>query len=237
MDAATLEPRPPAPSSGPARPLSPDALRRRTDRLVDKREERVQRSISLARSFDTLNRYLAVAEKVTAALELLNEQLFQQLLRTVQDKLTIALQEILEQPIQFCAETDFQRGAATVKFWVERDGNQEDIMRGQGGSVNNILSVGLRMFALTTLDEQKHRRFLVLDEQDCWLRPDLVPRLVKIVHEAGHALGFQVLMISHHDVALFEQYADKIYQFQANGDGVLVREVCTKPVHDDNTPE
>ncbi len=66
-----------------------------------------------------------------------------------------------------------------------------------------------------------HRRFLVLDEQDCWLRPDLVPRLVKIVHEAGRALGFQVLMISHHDPALFQRYADKIYQFQRDGDGAV----------------
>jgi predicted ATPase len=97
-------------------------------------------------------------------------------------------------------------------------------MKGQGGSVANVLSVGLRMFALTTLDPAVHRRFLVLDEQDCWLRPDLVPRLVKIVHEAGRALGFQVLMISHHDISAFEQYADKIYQFIPTVNGVEVRE-------------
>ena len=57
--------------------------------------------------------------------------------------------------------------AATVDFWVERNGNPEDIMRGQGGSVNNILSVGLRLFALTTLDEQKHRRFLSIPSCRC----------------------------------------------------------------------
>jgi predicted ATPase len=74
------------------------------------------------------------------------------------------------------------------------------------------------MFALTTLDEKSHRRFLVLDEQDCWLRPDLVPSLVKIVHEAGKALGFQVLMISHHDVSAFSQYADRVYQFTPQGE-------------------
>ena len=129
--------------------------------------------------------------QVTLALEQLSEQLFQQLLGTVQEKLTVALQEILEQPIVFKAAADFKRGAATVEFWVERDGNAEDILRGQGGSVANILSVGLRMFALATLDERRHRRFLVLDEQDCWLRPDLVPRLVKIVHQASQALAFK----------------------------------------------
>lgn len=83
------------------------------------------------------------------------------------------------------------------------------------------------MFALTTLDPAKHRRFLFLDEQDCWLRPDLVPKLVKIIHKAGQALGFQTIMISHHDLATFERHADKIYQFiPLMGGGVKVREVA-----------
>ena len=103
--------------------------------------------------------------------------------------------------------------------------------------MTNILSVGLRMFALTTLDESRHRRFLVLDEQDCWLRPDLVPKLVKIVHDAGHALGFQIIMISHHEVALFERYADRIYQLSPQGDGTVeVRQVYEAPADPDPTP-
>jgi predicted ATPase len=190
----------------------------------------------MAAQFDRLHAYLALAPQVTQALEQLNEQLFQQLLGTVQEKLTVALQEILEQPLVVKADADFKRGAATVEFSIERDGRAEDILRGQGGSVANVLSVGLRMFALATLDEAQHRRFLVLDEQDCWLRPDLVPRLVKIVHEAGRALGFQVLMISHHDVALFERYADRIYQFVPHADkGVSVRLMEDKPAEADFT--
>jgi ABC-type glutathione transport system ATPase component len=211
-------PVPPTPSGGaPLR--SPSELRRRTDRLMDRRDQRVYESQKLAEQFREVNAYLEIAESVTVALEQLSEELFQQLLAVVQEKLTIALQEILDQPIRFCAKADFKRGGATVSFSIDRNGNTEDILRGQGGSVANILSVGLRMFALTTLDESKHRRFLVLDEQDCWLRPDLVPRLVKIVHEAGEALGLQTLMISHHDVALFEDYADRIYEFSVNPDG------------------
>jgi predicted ATPase len=81
----------------------------------------------------------------------------------------------------------------------------------------------LRLFALTTLDSRQHRRFLVLDEQDCWLRPDLVPRLARIVHDAGKALGFQVIMISHHDMVAFTQHADAIYRFTPTPTGVLVQ--------------
>jgi len=232
------EPRDLAAGRGEAAPLQPPGdLRRRVDRLLDQRETRERRHVQLARDFTALNAYLVIAPQVTQALDVLSNQLLQQVLGTVQEKLTIALQEILEQPIRFKALSEFKRGTTTVEFWVERGENKEDILRGQGGSVANILSVGLRMFALATLDEAQHRRFLVLDEQDCWLRPDLVPRLVKIVHQAGQALGFQVLMISHHDVSLFERYADRIYQFQPDGQGgVNVKLVADRPVVADGEP-
>lgn len=160
--------------------------------------------------------FLSVADRTTDALEVLSQSLFEEVLGVLESKLTIAIQEVLGQPIKFKSKPDFKRGAAAVSFSIDREGNQEDVLRGQGGSVQNVLSVGLRMFALATLDEDHHRRFLVLDEQDCWLRPELVPRLVNIVHRAAKELEFQVLMISHHDVGLFDRYADKVYRLTPN---------------------
>ena len=139
--------------------------------------------------------------------------------------MTIAIQEVLEQPIKFRAQASFKRGTANVDFSIDRDGNEEDVQRGQGGSVQNVLSVGLRMFALATLDRTEHRRFLVLDEQDCWLRPELVPRLVNIIHRAAKELDFQVILISHHDLELFQEFADKIYRFSPTNEGLQVNEV------------
>ena len=69
----------------------------------------------------------------------------------------------------------------------------------------------------------------MLDEQDCWLRPDLVPKLVGIIQQAGKEMGFQVLMISHHDSGMFEKYADRLYRCRPTSDGkesyVVVEEV------------
>lgn len=209
--------------AGSATPREPGPVRARLDKLVWERDRLLEESRNTTRDLRAVDAYLAVSDNVTAALEQLNETLFRQTLSVVEEKLTIALQEILEQPIRLRADADFKRGAASIDFYIEREGNREHILRGQGGSVANVLSVGLRMFALTTLDESDHRRFLVLDEQDCWLRPDLVPKLVKIVHDAGKALGFQVLMISHHDPDTFQQYADKMYRLvPTRGDGVSV---------------
>jgi hypothetical protein len=202
---------------------SPQEARRRAERLLDRRAQLTSEAQRLAERTAANQAYLAIAEKVGAALEHLSAELFQQFLNIVQQKLTLALQEILEQPLTLRADSDFKRGAATVDFYIERDGKREDILRGgQGGSVTNILSVGLRLFALTTLDEAEHRRFLVLDEQDCWLRPDLVPRFVKMIRDAGQALGFQILMISHHDVGMFRKYADKLYELRHDATGTVV---------------
>lgn len=214
---------------------SPVTVRRRADRLAGIREQLLVDRNSKNKELDEFSAYLQIAGKVSAALELLSEELFQRVLSVIEENLTIALQEVLEQPIQLKTSADWKRGGATVKFWMERDGNPEDIMKGQGGSVTNVLSVGLRMFALTTLDENIHRRFLVLDEQDCWIRPTLVPRLVKVVRAAGKTLGFQVIMISHHDVSTFEHYADRVYQLRPIGNNdVEVKQIFREPLQHDH---
>jgi hypothetical protein len=203
---------------------SPTSLRRKFDELNGRRRAvdrtRAQRQEELAR----VSEYLALAPAVDDAIDQLSKVLFQQLTTALEQSLTYALQEILGQSIQLKVKQDFDgRSGVKICFHIERDGQAEDIMRGQGGSVANILSVGLRIFALSRLPEKQHRRFLVLDEQDCWLAPDLVPRLVRIVHDAGKQLGFQVLMISHHDTRSFDQYADRIYEFAPTPTGVSLK--------------
>ena len=207
-------------------PTSPRDARIRFERLQGKRMELLRQQEAQQIELAETQKFLGIADQVTNALETLSHDLFERELKTIESTLTKALQEVLEQPIEFKASADFRRDAAQVDFSIERNGNSEDIMKGQGGSVANIVSVGLRMFAVTGLPQARHRRFLVLDEQDCWLHPDLVPRLVKIVHEAGTALGFQVLMISHHDVGNFLRYADRVYQLTPDtGKGVGITEM------------
>ena len=209
---------------------SPTALRRRCDRLLWQQQQDAKLLASERAKLAQIDDYLAIAPAVDEALDKLSEAMFGSLTRVIEEQLTVALQEVLDQPdLALKVEREFKRGAATMRFYVERNGNREDIMRGQGGSVANVLSVGLRLFALTTLDEKKHQRFLVLDEQDCWLRPDLVPTLAKMVRDAGRALGFQVIMISHHDLGIFERYADRVYRFIPSTDGVKVECAVAPP--------
>lgn len=172
----------------------------------------------------TTDNYLANNEGIENALDQLSDKLLGSVARIIEEQLTIAVQEVLDQPVSLRVDRAFKRGVMTMEFSIENAGHREDIMKGQGGSVTNILSTGLRLFALTVLDEKQHRRFLVLDEQDCWLRPDYVPRFVKIVHDAGKALGFQIIMVSHHDMEAFANFADKIINFIPSPQGIKIQE-------------
>ena len=186
-----------------------------------------------ARQLKELDSWLELAPKVDETLEALTQRLLDDLVRQLEDLMTKALREVIEQPLTLKAETAEKRGALNVEFHIERDGEIEDILRGQGGSVTNVLSVMLRFFALSTRDPAKHRRFLVLDEQDCWLRPDLVPRLLEVVQQASRELGFQVIYISHHDRATLERYCDKVYQLRPGADGVIATEESTRAMTED----
>lgn len=211
-------------SAAAAPPPSPQAVHRRLVHLTVRHEELCRRLQAGQAQLQAARERFALGNEVKDALDKLSETLFEGTIKILEEKLTFALQEILEQPLRLRAERTFKNNSAAIEFWIERGGEREDILKGQGGSVANILSVGLRLLALTTLAPDRHRRFLVLDEQDCWLRPDLVPRLVRIIALAGRELGFQVLLISHHEIEAFAQYADKIYKFTPGPDSVRVTE-------------
>lgn len=200
-------------------------LRSKYDRLQGQRTAILREHDAKSKRLSELNEYLLLAPEVEKGLQTLSQELFGKLAESMEFYLTMALQEVLQQPIAVKIERDFKRGAATLQFHIVRDGEKEDIMRAQGGSVANILSVGLRIVALAKLDPKTHRRFLILDEQDCWLAPDLVPRLVKIIQQATQSLGFQVILISHHAAGAFAPYADKILRLHPGEKGIEIEDV------------
>jgi hypothetical protein len=186
--------------------------------------------VRLSATRDAAAGHLEIAEAVTAALETLSADLFARVTEAIETQLTAAVQDVLGQPLRVRAKREgVKRGVAALRFVIERDGEEEDILRGQGGSVANVLSVSLRLLAIKTLNADEHRPFLVLDEQDCWLRPDLIDRFARLISDAGRVLGVQTLVISHHQRSAFERYADRIYQFVPSPSGVQVRDVTPKP--------
>lgn len=76
------------------------APRRRFDQLMDRKQERERAAADAKRRLEELVAYLVIAEKVTGALEVLSDRLFKDLLHVVEEKATIALQEVLDQPLR-----------------------------------------------------------------------------------------------------------------------------------------
>ena len=158
--------------------------------------------------------FLAMAPEAAATIEALSKALFGEILDEIEDTLTHAIREVLGQDRTVTSQREVKGNRLTVHFEIRNrgiDADVEDILCGQGGSVCNIMSVGLRLVALSQLDPARHRPFLVLDEQDCWLRPQLVPRFMRLIAAIAERLGLQVLVISHHPVDLFAEYAGTIY--------------------------
>ncbi|XPV76443.1 MAG: hypothetical protein ACNI27_00620 [Desulfovibrio sp.] len=173
--------------------------------------------------------FLQVMPETLAKLEDLSTALFGELLDDIEQNLTHAINEILGQRRTVSTVREIRNGRLFINFQILNDGNEdeiEDVLTGQGGSVCNILSVGLRLVALSQLDSERHRPFLVLDEQDCWLRPQLIPGFMKLISKISHRLGIQVLVISHHPLDLFSGVADAIYALRPDKENgaVLDRE-------------
>lgn len=192
-------------------------LERRLDMLSAKAETLHGAHGRLRDSLAAVNAFLAIAPKAKDTLEELSTALFGKILDEVEANLTHAIREILGQDRVVSTLREVKSNRLQIHFQIQNQGKKdeiEDIMTGQGGSVCNILSVGLRLIALSQLPEEQHRPFLVLDEQDCWLKPALIPKFMKLINEIAARLGLQLLVISHHPLDLFANAADRIYELQ-----------------------
>jgi len=159
--------------------------------------------------------FLVLAPKARDTLEEMATTLFGKILDEVEANLTHAVREILGQDRVVSTLREVRNNRLQIGFQIRNQGREdevEDILTGQGGSVCNILSVGLRLIALSQMPLEHHRPFLVLDEQDCWLKPALIPKFMKLIQEIAMRLELQLLVISHHPLDLFAGSADRIFE-------------------------
>lgn len=209
------------------------ALRRRLDRLQGLAQERAKSHEETRAQRDQAQDFLELAPRSEALLEELSTSLFGEILDDVEANLSHALREILGQELSVRSKRETKGNRLHVTLFMESPEGEEDILVGQGGSVCNILSVGLRCIALSRLDPGVHRPFLVLDEQDCWLKPELVPVFMKLLKRIATALGLQVLVISHHPLDLFATHAQRILELKPRRKGGA----SVSLLRDDTTPQ
>ncbi|MGQ9486090.1 MAG: hypothetical protein ACUVSA_14275 [Desulfosoma sp.] len=115
----------------------PTALQYRAETLEKQRQEALRR-------LHELEAFLALQPGAAQRLEQLATAYFGDILQEAENNLSFALQEILGQNLRVVTSREVKYGKVHIQFGIERDGRPEDILRGQGGSVCNVLSVGLR---------------------------------------------------------------------------------------------
>lgn len=129
--------------------------------------------------------------------------------------LTAIRQDVLpKEDGKIALEVFSERGLPALDIKIVNDGNVESLISGSGNSLKNVVCAGLRYVALA---RSQNRRFLVLDEADCWLRHTKVENFAMVAHKMSTELQVQTFMISHNDITYFEKYASVI-NLQKNDD-------------------
>lgn len=93
------------------------------------------------------------------------------------------------------------------------------------GGLKNTIATGLRVLALWRLTanieqqsnkgEFSHRRFIFLDEPDCWIANESMPNYAKLLHQLSNHFNLQILMVTHKNMDFFKPYAT-VYEITKN---------------------
>jgi hypothetical protein len=118
--------------------------------------------------------------------------------------LTALLRDVIPGDKQATFTLSTERGAPALDIELTTDGEREDILDGHGGAVTNVVSAGLRFIALS---RSGARKFIALDEADCWLPEGRIGLFSNVLARVSETLEVQTLLISHHDLSHFEDVA------------------------------
>lgn len=181
-------------------------LTRRVDKvssvisLADEERQRLDKEVALAKG------RIDYQDEVTGFMETLQTELHQKTVGRYETLLSAILRDVFpDERDKIVIDISTKRNLTAINFSIEtEEGHREDVMDGRGGSIANVLSIGLRFISLSQTDL---RQFMVLDEADCWLTPSRIPAVSRVIQMLSEQIGVQTLLISHHDPKAFEQHA------------------------------
>lgn len=159
----------------------------------------------LMRKEDIQHALLALQMKVQAK----NKGVFE-------DLLTSLIHEIMPNKTgeKIVFTSSMRNNLAALDVDILSNGDLENVSRDRGGSIANIVAMGLRFVVLA---RHPNRRVLFLDEADCHLAEMYIPAFAAVMQQLAHRLGIQVVYISHKPAAYFSGYSRIIEIYNENG--------------------
>jgi len=198
-----------------------EQLRLTHARLLGVRESAIARDKELTTRVSHAKGRLALDAQVQAALEALQNRAHQRAVGAFEGLLSAILTDVLPDKGAVKLELGTERGAPALDVQIDNCGAREDALNGSGGAVTNVLSAGLRFAALSRTG---NRKLMVLDEPDCWLKPERVPAFMRVLAEVAEKARTQTILISHHEPSLFEGSIN-IVRLSKDADGVVRTEL------------
>ena len=127
--------------------------------------------------------------------------------------LTYFVKDVLNKDKEIALDLYTYHNLPALRIEAVNNGHRESIYEGNGGSIANIVSTGLRLISLSRMN---HRKFIILDEPDCWLAPHHIPLFAKIIGEISQKLKIQTVLISHHNWEYFKNYG-RVIELKKDG--------------------
>jgi hypothetical protein len=178
-----------------------DDLRLRHSKMEGLRQAAQARCAEVETQVGLAKARLLLSDDVNAMLEALQARVHERSVGVFERLLSAILQDVLPEKGNVKLELATERGLPALDVLIDNAGSKEDALEGSGGAVTNVLVTGLRFAALS---RTTNRKLVVLDEPDCWLKPERVPAFIRVIAQVAEQANTQTLLVSHHDPALFE---------------------------------
>jgi energy-coupling factor transporter ATP-binding protein EcfA2 len=192
----------------------------RLQSLKVSQEHFIEQRVMIAQKKSEYQEYIDAKDDIESALSQLAEASQIEAVALYSELLTTLVSEVMGKKQVVILETrKFRNKVHLDLFCEEEGGHRVDIAEAKGGSICNLISAGMRVVSII---QSPCRRFLFLDEPDCWLAPSLVGPFVRVLRRLCNEVGVQMVYISHHSV---KTIGDDIYNVHLERRGELVADV------------
>ena len=163
----------------------------------------------------------AVLDAVLGLLQGMEESFQRNLQRSLAAVASEGLSQVFGEPMEVQIEASTRADMSALNFrLVKADGQEEDIMEGQGGGIVAVVAFFWHVL-LTMAVRPALRYLLVLDEPFAHVSPEYRQALAEMVRALCEKLGFQLIMVTQERE--YAAYADKAYFFERRGGETAVR--------------
>ncbi len=182
-------------------------LEKEVNKLLGIRSSYVAEKAIFFQKLSTADNYLTIKDEIAESLAKLHQKTQEGSVKLYEDLLTTLVHEIMpnnDECERVVLEQGLKRGKPTLNIKImTAKGKKRDIATDKGGSIQNIISIGLRFIYVSRMPG---RNFIVLDEADAGLAAENMSRFARMIDSLSRKTGIQVIYISHHKPENFKGF-------------------------------